>query len=197
MTNNNRTHLIFNGNVIDIEASGLGSNSYPIEIGIVLNNGKTYETLIAPSSHWTHWDDDAEKLHGITRHQLLRQGKPAKLVCLELNNLCYGKRLYSDCWVYDSAWLNTLYGQAGIAMTFSCTPIESILSEEQLKSWPSFKKDYIQHSGITPHRALNDAVIISEILERCAMSDNDEVYNPNGGKKSAGVKQGSVKQRVA
>ena len=186
MTTNTRSDVIFNGNVIDIEASGLGSNSYPIEIGIVLSNGKTYESLIQPATEWTHWDCEAENLHGISRQQLLLQGKQAKLVCLELNNLCYGKRLYSDCWVYDFAWLNKLFGQAGIAMTFSCSPIESILSEEQLKSWPSFKRDYIQHSGIAPHRALNDAVIISEILERCAMSDNDEVY-----------RQGSVKQRVA
>ena len=54
--------MIFNGHVIDIEASGLGAGSYPIEVGIVLANGFTYDSLIARPGFWTHWDEEAEKI---------------------------------------------------------------------------------------------------------------------------------------
>ena len=46
--------------VLDVEASGFGRNSYPIEIGFVLPNGHAYCSLVKPEAHWTHWDVQAE-----------------------------------------------------------------------------------------------------------------------------------------
>ena len=40
--------------IIDLEASGFGSSSYPIEVGIVLPNGQTYCSLIVPEPDWRH-----------------------------------------------------------------------------------------------------------------------------------------------
>ena len=48
--------------VLDIEASGFGRGSYPIEIGYCLPNGDTFCTLIKPEPEWQHWDAEAEKL---------------------------------------------------------------------------------------------------------------------------------------
>ena len=61
---------------LDIEASGFGRDSYPIEIGFVLSDGEAWCTLVRPESGWTHWDPAAEALHGITRDLALRHGRP-------------------------------------------------------------------------------------------------------------------------
>ena len=156
----------FNGNVIDIEASGLASSSYPLEIGIVLGNGESYEALIKPLGHWQHWDSSAQALHGISRQQLLDEGLPATQVCEEINQLCGGKTLYSDCWVYDARWLNLLFAETGTTMQFTCSPIEALLSEHEQRHWWQYKKDFCTASDIRPHRALNDAIIIAETMER-------------------------------
>ena len=58
--------------VIDIEASGFGLSSYPIEIGLVLANGATYCALVKPHTSWGHWDRGAEKVHGARVHGVLR-----------------------------------------------------------------------------------------------------------------------------
>ena len=62
--------------IIDIEASGFGRGSYPIEVGFVLPDGASYCTLIRPATHWNHWDAGAEALHHITLRQLAEHGKP-------------------------------------------------------------------------------------------------------------------------
>lgn len=166
MNNTFNINKTFNGNVIDVEASGLGSHSYPIEVGLVLGNGTTYEALIKPPPDWQHWDKEAEDLHGISRDMLRRLGRSLREVCVELNQLCGGKTLYSDCWVYDSAWITKLFAKAGITPRFKCSPIEGILQEEHLEYWGEHKAEYIRNTQILPHRALNDAIIISETLER-------------------------------
>lgn len=150
--------------VIDIEASGLGSHSYPIEIGLMLANGQQYQALIQPLSDWTHWDAEAEKIHGITRAQILAEGKSVQEVCLEINNLCDGQTLYSDCWVYDNVWLNSLYTRAGVVPSFACSPIEALLNERQTQRYLMCKSAVQQHLGLRQHRALNDAKIIQKAL---------------------------------
>ncbi len=160
------TKNAFNGNVIDLEASGLSPDGYPIEVGVVLGSGESFDALIKPLPHWQDWDEYAQEIHGITREQLEREGMHPRAVCEKLNALCYGKTLYSDCWVYDHRWLHKLFGDLGMHMTFRCSAIEYLLSEEQLSRWQHNKNAFVHATGIRPHRALNDAVIISETLER-------------------------------
>lgn len=150
--------------VIDIEATGLSSRSYPIEVGVVLSNGQHYEALIRPLPHWSHWDERAESIHGINRELLRDKGKDAKTVCQELNALCEGESLYSDCWVYDSPWLTRLFAESGVKMAFRCRAMESILAEHDLAQWIERKQQVALRFGIKPHRALNDATIISTAL---------------------------------
>ena len=70
---------------IDVEASGLGRGSYPIEIGISLASGDRHCWLIRPPAHWTHWDPGAEAVHHISRARLIERGRPAEEVAAELN----------------------------------------------------------------------------------------------------------------
>ena len=63
--------------VVDVEASGFGRASYPIEVGFVLPNGHSFCSLIYPEPEWTHWDPQAETIHHISRELLLKKGHPA------------------------------------------------------------------------------------------------------------------------
>lgn len=59
--------------VLDIEASGFGRGSYPIEVGIARADGSCCAFLIQPLDEWTHWDPKAELLHGISRDRLMKR----------------------------------------------------------------------------------------------------------------------------
>src|SRR5438046_2516083 len=115
--------------IIDFEASGFGPHSYPIEVGLALEPGMKFCSLIAPAPDWTHWDDEAEKIHRIPRQVLLTRGKPAVAVAGTLNELLEGATVYSDGWVVDQAWLTELFGRAGMMRRFFISPLETILSE--------------------------------------------------------------------
>jgi DNA polymerase III alpha subunit (gram-positive type) len=150
--------------VIDFEASGFGPESYPIEVGLILNNGMTYQSLISPHEHWTQWEEKASNMHGITREQLLKFGKSPQLVCQELNQYCQDQVLYTDCWAHDQNWLNALYDSVGVSCSFRLNPIEYWLTEAQMDKWPQYKSTIANYNDIEQHRALNDAIIISNTM---------------------------------
>lgn len=84
--------------VIDIEASGFGRGSYPIEIGFVLPDGRGDCMLIRPIAAWRHWDPAAEALHHISRDLLRRHGQPVGDVVERLERQLHGRTVYSDGW---------------------------------------------------------------------------------------------------
>ena len=69
--------------IIDLEASGFGKGSYPIEVGFVLPEGAMFCTLILPPPHWRHWDEKAQAVHHISRDVLQSRGKPAPDIFLK------------------------------------------------------------------------------------------------------------------
>lgn len=152
--------------IIDVEASGFGLSSYPIEVGIVLEPEVKFCTLITPAEEWVHWDNEAERIHGITRDCLFQHGKPINVVADELNRFLSGKTIYSDGWVVDKPWLITLYEQANIDMEFHISPIEMLLKEEQMLIWDKTKQEVIEKENVTRHRASNDAWIIQTTFNR-------------------------------
>ncbi len=155
-------HYSNNPNIIDIEASGFGGESYPIEIGIVLSNGERFCILILPAEGWEHWNKEAEKIHHISRETLKIYGKSVSEVACLLNDKLEGKTLYSDGWVVDKPWLTTLFYASGIEMKFTVSSLEMILSDEQMEIWHQTKDKIIDKSNIQRHRASNDAWIIQE-----------------------------------
>ena len=149
-------------NIIDIEASGFGGDSYPIEVGLVLSNGDKFCSLILPVDGWVHWNNDAEQVHHISRKKLQIYGKPVIQVANELNKLLEGMTLYSDGWVVDKPWLTRLFYASKTEMAFSVSPIEMILSEAQMAVWHEVKDQVITKYNIQRHRASNDAWVIQE-----------------------------------
>ncbi|MFA5984466.1 MAG: hypothetical protein WC782_10665 [Methylococcaceae bacterium] len=158
-------------NIIDIEASGFGFNSYPIEIGIVLSSNEKYCSLIKPEPVWTHWDVAAEKIHGLSRDELFRYGKSALEVAQQLNLILANKIIYCDGWVVDKAWLSHLFYTTKIVQQFSISPIESILSEYQMQHWQVTKAAVIDDLKGTRHRASCDALIIQETYKRTHLEE--------------------------
>lgn len=152
--------------IIDIEASGFGPHSYPIEVGLALKPGTKFCSLIAPAPDWTHWDASAEEVHRVPRDILETYGQPATEVALKLNELLGNATVYSDGWVVDGPWLIQLFSKAGVARQFSISPLEMILSEQQMEVWHEVKKQVIGELELKRHRASFDALVIQETYLR-------------------------------
>jgi hypothetical protein len=153
-------------NIIDFEASGLDFDSYPIEVGVILDTGKKYCSLIKPANDWLHWDRKAEKIHGLCLDILHAHGKPIATVSKELNAFIGKKTVFSDGWVVDKAWLSKLYYRCGITPSFFLSPLELILKEKQMDMWQQSKLQVIADLNLTRHRASTDALIIQETYFR-------------------------------
>ncbi len=150
--------------IIDIEASGFGQLSYPIEVGVITETGKRYCSLIKPLEEWTHWSDEARQLHGISRELLQRKGLGVGQVCYELNQLLAGKTVYSDGWVVDHPWMIKLFHAAKSQMQFSFSSLETILTEPQMERWHQTKQSILDNNPITRHRASTDAELIQNVF---------------------------------
>ncbi|PCJ42377.1 MAG: hypothetical protein COA99_08275 [Moraxellaceae bacterium] len=150
--------------VLDLEASGFGRGSYPIEVGLAMDDAHAHliAHLIKPFDHWTHWQESAENIHGIPRDQLLLEGKDPSYVADELNSLLRGKTVYSDGWGVDRSWLALLFHETGIYQGFKMDSIFSLLSEDQLENWNDNKAKVLELTGMQLHRAGTDALIIQQ-----------------------------------
>lgn len=144
-------------NFFDIEASGFGRGSYPIEVGVATSEGRCHCFLIRPESDWNHWDSSAEQTHGITRATLLEKGLSVNTVASRLNSLLAGRIIYTDAWGYDSPWLMRLYDAADSWPTFKIESLLSLLSESQRNRWDCVRKQAFAKIAQQRHRASVDA----------------------------------------
>ena len=159
--------------IIDIEASGFGRESYPIEVGVVFANGEKFCRLIKPEASWTHWDPKAESVHRISREILETKGLPASQVAQELNERLSDMTIYSDCWTVDKPWLDTLFLVTNTAPTFRVRAIEMVLDEDQWERWrETFSSNIKKHVGIR-HRASADAELIQKTWIGTRTSSNN------------------------
>jgi hypothetical protein len=146
--------------VLDIEASGFGRGSYPIEIGFVLPDGTAYCTLIVPDASWTHWDGGAERIHGISRALLQRHGRSALEVAVELNQRLSGHAVYCDNWAHDYAWLARLFESAAISPSFRLRHLRELMSENAAERFDDARKIVARNLQLRRHRASSDARVL-------------------------------------
>ena len=146
--------------VLDIEASGFGRGSYPIEIGFVLPDGTAYCTLIVPDDDWTHWDGDAERMHGISRSLLQRHGRSAHEVAVELNHRLAGRTVYCDNWAHDYAWLARLFESAGISPGFKLRHLRELMTENAAERFDDTRDLVARNLQLRRHRASSDARVL-------------------------------------
>ncbi len=152
--------------IIDLEASGFGPDSYPIEVGVVMSDGERYCSLIRPKEDWTHWSMEAAAYHNIPRQHLHKYGLPAEVIAAELNRLLAGKTVYTDGWVVDYSWMIKLFYRAGLPMQFKISALEMILSEPQMTIWHEQKDKLVKELKLKRHRASHDALLIQETYVR-------------------------------
>ncbi|PID41637.1 MAG: hypothetical protein CSB48_13980 [Proteobacteria bacterium] len=146
--------------ILDIEASGFGRGSYPVEIGFALPDGSVHCTLIRPQEHWTHWSEQAARLHKITRESLFESGKPCHEVARWLNQHLRGHIVYSDAWGHDLSWLGALFEEAQAPQLFRLEALATVLSDEQMKHWSSTRQRILDKLQLDRHRASTDARVI-------------------------------------
>lgn len=159
-------------NLIDVEASGLDWESYPIEIAVLVG-GEMHSWLIAPEPEWTYWDEVAEGLHGISRQELLERGRRAAEVAEELNGVLEASDglLYSDAARWDEAWVHTLFDAAGARPMFHILPIEELLSAEQRAVFEQSLEALAASGQYRRHRAEPDVRMIQEAYRRALESE--------------------------
>lgn len=139
---------------MDVEASGLQDDSYPIEIAWSDSLGNSETFLITPHHSWIHWDPKAEVVHGISRERLLDVGISIGDACSRLNTNLVDETVFTDAADYDSRWLLTLFKKAEIEPLFR---IEDVFNF--YKALPSTQARVIQQiisANPAPHRALPD-----------------------------------------
>jgi hypothetical protein len=152
--------------IVDIEASGFGRGSYPIEIGVVLPDGVSYCSLIRRAPHWTHWDPEAEQLHHITPEQLARHGKPPTEVATILNQLLHNRVVYSDGWANDYSWLALLFDEAAMTPAFKLENLRKMLDESEVALWHPTREQLRVEAPHARHRASADALAIQTTVAR-------------------------------
>lgn len=146
--------------ILDLEASGLGRDSWPIEVGIAwveAGEVRSWSSLIRPEPDWDPdaWDPVSEEIHGVPM-SALQAAPPAWTVAEELLRRIAGRPVYSDAPDFDLKWVRRLLdaspAEAGIrvldfdmAVTAVCGAVGADWAYERLER------------SRTPHRAGPDA----------------------------------------
>ena len=155
-----------NISIIDIEASGLHFDSYPIEVAVLVD-GKTKSWLIKPEPKWHYWCSTAESMHGITRELLQSEGIEAARVAIELNEFLSDSKavLYSDAVYWDADWMDTLYFSSNQVRQFHVASIFDLLNGAQQAQFKIEKERLATSGRYRHHRAGADVEIINEAFK--------------------------------
>jgi hypothetical protein len=146
---------------LDVEASGMGIESFPIEIAYSSSNGDKNEYLIKPTQDWLNdgsWCFNAEhNIHKISLEILIENGMNTYDVAINLNKALLGKFLLCNDLEYDGVWLTQLFKAASIGVQFTLTDIRYLYEYWGEDKTNAFKEVYKSIVPSTNHRALPDA----------------------------------------
>ena len=140
---NSLPNLIF----LDIEASSLGPDSYPIEIAWSGTDGQSDSFLIEPVSNWSDWDSFAElTVHRVSKAELSTRGISVEQAAQRLNRSLRGQVVLVDSLNWDGFWIERLFDAAKINSQFDLQDM-----------WGYLGRWIKTHSARPKHRALADA----------------------------------------
>jgi len=163
---------------LDIEATGLIIDSYPIEIAWNAPNGELTSFLIKPHKEWTYWSETAEKLHRISRNELEQDGISLKQACAQLNDAFSGGHIFSDAPDFERHWLDRLYDTARMKRPFAIKNISEIPRIKNAQSAPMINSLYEQSlkQAFTElgdrHRAAVDVKAMMRAYDLCEESED-------------------------
>ena len=126
--------LLYQGALVvflDYEASGLFSASHPIEAGGASWDGASSTFLIAPHASWgpQKWDYSAERVHGIPRILLEKEGISCEEACSRLANLTSGHVVLSDNPEAEWMWSEALFSAIGLPVPFKIASSDDAIFE--------------------------------------------------------------------
>lgn len=150
---------------MDIEASGLGPRSYPIEIAWKCSRtGESDLFLINPASAfgWCDWDLRAAQMHGISQTMLSEEGIDVRSACQRLNSALAGREVISDALEFDYFWVRRLFEAGMMHPAFTMRGIDALLSGEQLVQYRLVAKAQVRR-----HRAMADVDDLLACLAAC------------------------------
>jgi hypothetical protein len=99
---------------LDFEASSLGDEGYPIEVGWAGEDGWTEAHLIRPAPDWTDWDFTAEGVHGLSRERLAADGEPHDEVARRALEALSPHEVFVGAPSWDGKWMSVLLRAAGL-----------------------------------------------------------------------------------
>jgi DNA polymerase III epsilon subunit-like protein len=166
--------------VIDLEASGLSENSFPIEVGIYVEEyGQVISEswLIKPVDIWLNdgqWSDAAFNIHRISKDTLIKEGIDGYKVCNILNQLLGDMIIYSDAPDHDQMWLSKLFNYWNIEQLFYLDYIldyeyqyyKKQLFNMSFQEWNESKADVVKEFNLTKHRAKDDALMLNKAFQK-------------------------------
>lgn len=146
--------------IVDVEASGLHPDSYPIEIAwFDFETGESDAFLINPASYWTYWDPVAEQIHGIDRARLQTEGISVFEASDRLMEGLKGRVVYSDAVPFDLMWINALLEASGEERKVVVDSVYKLVPEDSYAALG----ERLSLSD-RPHRALDDCRIIADCV---------------------------------
>lgn len=166
---------------LDVEASSLSMDSYPIEIAWSDPSGGIESHLINPYvvEDWTDWDYNAQQIHGFSRKQCREEGiSPEQLCKLMDQSIKPGEILYADGGAFDENWVEVLYGE-GSALGYArfrvvhsdavMLPLLMALERDDKKRWQLYERLKLKARKIAGgrHRATVDVQYLIELWKLC------------------------------
>jgi hypothetical protein len=148
---------------LDIEASGLGTRSYPIEIAWKQLDGLDEEDfLIDPLTgyNWTDWDENAAEVHGLTLEELHQDGISVQEACARLNERLNGKQVYSDAFEFDYFWITRLFDAGRVKPQFRLMGLDDLLNKDELELYKE-----VASQSPRLHRAMPDVEDLIRSIE--------------------------------
>jgi len=116
--------------IIDFEASGLESDSYPIQVAWNINE-EVHTHFINPDfvPEWEGWSTASEAVHGLSREFLREHGEHPHDVAKAMNDSLAGSTVYSDAVPYDRNWCHRLFDAGPYAIEFEFADFWTKLAE--------------------------------------------------------------------
>ncbi|WP_458098441.1 transcriptional regulator [Roseomonas sp. WA12] len=111
---------------LDFEASSLSEGSFPVEVGWVTEDGEAESYLIRPAPEWDEWSPESERIHGLSRDRLEREGKPVAEVGRRVLDVlgAEGVVVTSDAASWEQRWLDRMLLAAGLSHSVKVVELE-------------------------------------------------------------------------
>ncbi len=157
---------------IDVEASSLEENSYPIACAWSLPDGRIKNVLIIPEDDWEDWDVCTEDVHGLSREHLFLHGHTCKDVAQEMNEDLDGETVYCHDYYYDQLWIQRLFDAAGSDPQFELAPFSERFPELDEYALEDYRRDLQEELNLRPHQAEEEVHLLQRLYLRLTAADH-------------------------